>query len=125
MSTSVKVLCVKRWETLDPDRIMRDGKWCSSHEFGIAHPNHPLGHLLLYAMVHRWTQGGQVTLIDESHDFYTDYFEDTHDVTDLIVHDYNKAYGTTFEVAPKRTSTIISSRRRHCQCPEKCFADEQ
>lgn len=124
MSTSVKVLCGKRWETLDPGRIMLDGKRFSSHEFGIAHPNHPFGHLLLYAMTNRWWVGRSVTLIDESHDLYTDYFEDTRDVTDIIVSDYNKAYGTRFEVEPEPVRRIISPRRANCQSPHKCYEAE-
>lgn len=94
MGIEFTIACDATKEKIDPARI--DG--FGSKAGPIAHPNHPLGALAVFAMLYRWAWSPVRLAADGGDD--SGYYDYT-DVTDEVIEEYNHFYGT--ELLTKET----------------------
>lgn len=88
MGIYYQVACDEARERIDPACINGLG----NKFVAIAHPEHPFGQVIIFAMLRRWA-GKSVRLAED----YTDdagYYE-YRDITEDVIREYNHAYGTS------------------------------
>ncbi len=87
MSAYYQIVCDELKERIDPGEINDRGV----KEFAIAHPEHPFGQIVVFAMLRRW-KGKTVRIVDDrgNDPAYYDYS----DVTESVLREYNDRYGS-------------------------------
>jgi hypothetical protein len=90
MGVYYQVACDEDRERIDPGSINDLGIKVGA----IAHPNHPFGSVVVFAMSHRW-HGKPTRIVDDlgSDPGYFDYNE----VTEEVVKEYNEYYKTSLK----------------------------
>ena len=88
------VACDKFKESIDPGAINNLGIKAGS----IAHPNHPLGAVIIFAALYRW-QGEPIRVVNDLGDD-PGYFE-YRDVTKEVLKEYNEYYSTDLRFTGK------------------------
>lgn len=90
MGVYYKAACDELREKIDPGKINDLGVKASA----IAHPDHPFGSVVVFAMLGRWS--GHATRLANDTEDDEGYFG-YQDVTKQVVQDYNERYGTEYE----------------------------
>jgi hypothetical protein len=88
MGVYYKIACDKRKERIDPGEIDNLGNKSGA----IAHPDHPFGMVVIFALTTRWARES-IRLVDDlaGDPGYYDY----EDVTKDILAEYNEIYNTS------------------------------
>jgi len=86
MGAYYKAACDEAKEQINPGHIDDLGIKAKS----IAHPNHPFGQVVIFAMLHRWKASVRIANDTGDDDGYFDYA----DVTDEVLKAYNEHYKT-------------------------------
>lgn len=90
MGTYYKAACDELSESIDPGEIDNLGIKANA----IANPAHPLGPFIVYAMLNRW-HGKKVRIVNDAGD--DDGYFRYENVTEDVLEDYNKNYGTSYK----------------------------
>ena len=93
MGIYYQVACDDLKERIDPGSIDDLGTKAGA----IAHPEHPFGAIVIFALSTRW-KGESIRLVDDRGDDagYFDYEE----VTKYVLRDYNEFYNTGYQFTP-------------------------
>lgn len=93
MGVYYQVACDESKERIDPGDIDDLGIKAGA----IAHPEHPFGPVVMFAMLHRWRS--PIRLVDDTRDD-PGYFEYVN-VTEVVLLQYNEFYETEFRFTGK------------------------
>lgn len=93
MGVYYQVACDKHKERIDPGEIDDLG----IKEGPIAHPEHPFGPVVVFAMLHRWQ--ASVRLVNDSSD--DPGFFEYENVTEEVLRKYNEYYKAEFKFTGK------------------------
>jgi len=90
MAIYYQVVCDEAKEGIYPGFINNLGVKSGS----IAHPEHPIGNILMFAMLYRWS-GSTVRLANDLEEDLG--FFEYEDVTEQVLAEYNKSYNTNIK----------------------------